>query len=301
MKDEIRCVAPTGDICGEGAVWHLEERALYWTDINRFLVHRFEPHSQTTLTWFFEEPVTSVNLTTNTDIFVLVFASQIGLWSPGAHPRIRTIFRLPSAPEMRFNDARVDPRGSLWAGTMRNNVGPRGEDLTVEFTAGVLYRIDPDGAISEWKNGVGISNAIAWSHDRKTFYFGDSPANVIYSFAYDDRTGKISDEKQFFVGHGLGAPDGSATDQDGFLWNARPDAGCLIRIAPDGRIDRIVRLPVSKPTTCTFGGSDRKTLYVTSARSAEQYSGSVFALETGVQGLQDGRFLLPKLPSAQGI
>src|SRR5579859_4868043 len=62
MKDEIRCVVPTGDICGEGAVWHSEQRALYWTDINRFLVLRFEPHSQTTQTWFFEEPVTSVNL-----------------------------------------------------------------------------------------------------------------------------------------------------------------------------------------------------------------------------------------------
>jgi sugar lactone lactonase YvrE len=301
MKDEIRCVVPTGDICGEGAVWHLEQRALYWTDINRFLVHRFEPHGQTTQTWFFEEPVTSVNLTTNADIFLLVFASQVGLWSPRAHPDIRTIFRLPAAPRMRFNDARVDPRGSLWAGTMCNNVGPKGEDLAVEFTRGILYRIDPDGTVSEWKSGIGISNTVAWSPDRKTFYFGDSPANVIYSFAYDDRTGKISNEKQLFVGHGLGAPDGSAMDQEGFLWNARPGAGCLIRIAPDGRIDRIVQLPVSKPTTCTFGGLDRKTLYITSARSAEQYSGSVFALDTEVRGLQDGRFLLPRLPPTQSL
>ena len=295
MNDEIRCVVPAGDICGEGAVWHLEQCALYWTDINRFLVHRFEPHGQTTQTWFFAEPVTSVNLTTDADILLLVFASQVGLWSPRAHPYIQTIFRLPTAPQMRFNDARVDPRGSLWAGTMRNNVGPRGEDLAVEFAGGILYRIDPDGAVSEWKNGIGISNTVAWSPDRKTFYFGDSPANVIYSFAYDDRTGKISNEKQLFVGHELGAPDGSAMDQEGFLWNARPDARCLIRIAPDGGIDRMVRLPVSKPTTCTFGGLDRKTLYITSARSAEQYSGSVFALDTEVRGLQDGRFVLPRL------
>jgi sugar lactone lactonase YvrE len=293
MKDEIRCIVPAGDICGEGAVWHPEQRALYWTDINRFLVHRFEPHNQKTQTWFFEEPVTSVNLTTNPDIFLLVFASQVGLWFPRTHPQIQTFFRLPSAPHMRFNDARVDPRGSLWAGTMRNNVGPKGEDLPVEYTGGILYRIDPNGAVSELKTGIGISNTVAWSPDRKRFYFGDSPANVIYSFEYDDRTGKISEEKQFFVGHGLGAPDGSAMDEKGFLWNARPDAGCLIRIAPDGHVDRTVQLPVSKPTTCTFGGLDRKTLYITSARSAEQYSGSVFALDTDVQGLQDGKFSLP--------
>jgi hypothetical protein len=65
-------------------------------------------HGQTTQTWFFEEPVTSVNLTTNADIFLLVFASQVGLWSPRAHPDIRTIFRLPAAPRMRFNDTRED-------------------------------------------------------------------------------------------------------------------------------------------------------------------------------------------------
>lgn len=65
MNDEIRCVVPAGDSCGEGAVWHPEQCALYWTDINRFLVHRFEPHGQTIQTWFFAEPVTSVNLTTD--------------------------------------------------------------------------------------------------------------------------------------------------------------------------------------------------------------------------------------------
>jgi sugar lactone lactonase YvrE len=288
----IECVSPAGDVCGEGAVWHPQEQALYWTDINRFLVHRFVPRSRATSTWFFNEPVTSVNLTTDPDQLLLVFGSKVGLWSPSTDSYIRTIFQLPSAPHMRFNDARVDPRGSLWVGTMRNNVGPSGEDLDVEFSDAILYRIDPSGDISEWKHGLGISNTLAWSPDRKTFYFGDSTANAIYRFAYDEQTGNIADEEPFLIGYEKGVPDGSAIDAQGFLWNARPGAGCLIRIAPNGQVDRIVPLPVSHPTTCTFGGPNLATLYITSARSPHRLCGSVFAMATDPGGLPDGGFLV---------
>jgi sugar lactone lactonase YvrE len=290
--DEIRCVAPAGDICGEGAVWHPEQNALYWTDINRFLVHRLDVGTQATNTWIFDEPVTSVNLTTDPELLLLVLGSRIGLWSPRACTHVETIFRLAAAPEMRFNDAGVDPRGSLWVGTMRNNVGPQGKDLDVAFSDGVLYRIDPDGAASEWKKGIGISNTVAWSPDRKRFYFGDTTANVLYSFAYDEQTGAISGERPFLAGCRQGVPDGSAMDAEGFLWNTRPGAGCLIRVAQDGRINRVVSLPVSNPTTCAFGGASLSTLYITSARSNDQFSGSVFAMDTEVGGLPSGWFRL---------
>ena len=292
MANEIRCAVPAGDICGEGAVWHPEQSALYWTDINRFLVHRFTPATSTTRTWIFDEPVTSVNLTEDNEQLLLVFASQVGSWSPRSHPQVQTIYRLSTAPEMRFNDAGVDPRGSLWAGTMRNNVGPHGEDLGISFSNGVLYRIDPDRTVMEWKNGIGLSNTVAWSPDRKRFYFGDSGANIVNQFAYDEATGAISSEKPLLNGYERGLPDGSAMDAEGFLWNARYGGGCVIRIAPDGRVERTVNLPVSRPTTCAFGGDDLQTLYITSARSAEQYSGSVFALQTHVRGLPASRFRL---------
>jgi sugar lactone lactonase YvrE len=294
MANEIRCVVPAGDICGEGAVWCPEQGALYWNDIGRFLLHRVDAASGAAYTWIFEEPVTAVCLTTDPEHLLLVLGSKIGLWSPRIHPRVQTIYELEAAPEMRFNDARVDPRGSLWVGTMRNNVGLHGENLEVDFTGGVLYRIDPDGAVSEWKKGIGISNTIAWSPDRKRFYSGDSAANVLYSFAYDERTGAISGEDLLLSGYPQGSPDGSAIDAEGCLWNARYGGRCLIRITPDGSVDRVVSLPTLNPTTCTFGGPGLKTLYITSARSADQLSGSVFAMETEVGGIPDNRFqLLP--------
>ena len=87
MPDEIRCVVPAGDICGEGAVWHPEQNALYWTDINRFLVHRFDAAHQTTQTWIFDEPVTAVCLTTDSELLLLVMGSKVGFWSPASPPR----------------------------------------------------------------------------------------------------------------------------------------------------------------------------------------------------------------------
>ena len=291
--EEVRCVVPAGDICGEGAVWHPEHRAVYWADINRFLLHKFVPEEGITRAWLFDEPVTSVNLTAAPDTLLLVFGSKIGIWSEAAHPNVEVIYRLKDAPRMRFNDARVDPRGSLWAGTMRNNVGPRGEDLEVEFADAVLYRVAPDGTVTAWKTGIGISNTLAWSPDRRTFYFGDTHANTLYSFDYDETNCSISHERVFFHGH-AGVPDGSAMDADGFLWNTRPKAGTLVRVAPDGRVDRTVPLPVTRPTTCTFGGSKLNTLYITSARSAEQLSGSLFALDLPIGGVPEGRFGLSK-------
>jgi sugar lactone lactonase YvrE len=292
MRDELRCVVPVGDICGEGAVWHPEQAAVYWTDINRFLVHRFDPVAGTTETWLFDEPVTSVNLTTDEETLLLVLGSRAALWRPHAHPEFTTIYALANAPAMRFNDARVDPRGSLWAGTMRNNVGERGELLNVEFAGGVLYRIDPDGTATEWKHEIGISNTVAWSPDAKTFYFGDTTANVLWAFDYDGQTGAIAGQRDHLAGFGQGAPDGSAIDAEGFLWNARYGGGCVVRIAPDGRVDRVLTMPVARPTTCAFGGPDLRTLYITSARSDEQLSGSLFALHVEAGGVPDSRFRL---------
>ena len=76
------CVAKVGDICGEGAVWHAPEAALYWTDINRFLIHRYDPRSHDVETWEFSEPVTAVNMTTRDDTLAVVLGSRVILWEP---------------------------------------------------------------------------------------------------------------------------------------------------------------------------------------------------------------------------
>src|SRR2546427_10641436 len=71
-------------------------------------------------------------------------------------------------------------------------------------------------------------------------------------------------------------PDGSTVDSAGYLWNCRFFGGCIVRVAPDGQIDRVVEMPAKNITTCTFGGPDRKTLYVTIASIQAPNTHSIF-------------------------
>ena len=138
------CVAPAGDRCGEGAVWHAAHSAVYWTDINRFLIHRLTLADQCVRTWFFDEPVTALTLTDRDDVLAVVLGSSVILWEPASDVRHKPIYRLAGWPSVRLNDARADPRGSLWAGSMRNNVNPDGSSREAGGKDGILHRIDPD-------------------------------------------------------------------------------------------------------------------------------------------------------------
>src|SRR5690606_32260569 len=97
-------------------------------------------------------------------------------------------FVLDGWPALRLNDGRPDPAGRFWIGSMRNNVGADGEVLPAGGTDGVLLRIDGDGATVH-RDGIGVSNTLCWSPDRRTFYFADTLANVIWAHDYDIGTG----------------------------------------------------------------------------------------------------------------
>jgi len=290
------CVAPTGDICGEGAVWHAAENALYWTDINRFLIHRYEAASGNVKTWFFDEPVTALIFTTWPTTLAAVLGSGLILWEPAKDSRREYAFRLADWPQTRCNDARADPRGSLWIGTMWNNVNTDGSPSEEKNGHGRLYRIDPDQTCKEFRGQLGISNTLAWNPQRTAFYFADSMANIVYQYDYHSKTGEIDNERPFFRDFARGAPDGSAMDSEGFLWNCRYGGGCVVRVAPNGKIDRIVEMPTPNVTTCTFGGEDLRTLYITTAaagaKPGDRFAGGLFTLAIEVQGQPENRFSL---------
>jgi sugar lactone lactonase YvrE len=288
------CVAPTGDMCGEGAVWHAAHNAVYWCDINRFLIHRFSITDQCVRNWLFDEPVTALALTNRRDVLVAVLGSGVILWEPATDTRHEPLFHLDGWPRVRLNDARVDPRGSLWMGSMRNNVNPDGSGGEAGGKDGVLFRFDPHGEISVWRRDVGISNTLCWTPDRERFYFADSLANVIWQYDYNPTTGAIEKERPFFEGFSRGAPDGSTVDSEGYLWNCRFFGGCIVRVSPDGVIDRIIEMPVKNITTCTFGGNDLKTLYVTTAKAEappkDRLAGGLYAIVTDVAGQPENQF-----------
>jgi sugar lactone lactonase YvrE len=94
LTEEPTCVAPVGDHCGEGPVWHAAEQALYWTDINRFLIHRFNPSDRSVKSWFFDEPVTTIVLTDRDNTLAVALGSRVVLWNPLSDERREHGFRL---------------------------------------------------------------------------------------------------------------------------------------------------------------------------------------------------------------
>ena len=294
IVSEPRCCAPTGDRCGEGVLWHPDEQAVYWTDINRFLAHRYNPQDQSVKSWYFEEPVTAILLTDKAGTLAVCLGSKIILWEPASDARCDIGFHLPNWPAVRLNDAAVDSRGSIWVGSMRNNVNPDGSEGEAGGTDGILYRIDPDGAVSDWERHLGISNTFAWSPDNHKLYFGDTMANVIWAYDYSPQTGAVAKVRPHLAGFARGVPDGSSIDEDGYLWNCRWNGSCIVRVSPDGIVDRLIEMPTRNITNCTFGGRDLNILYVTSAASpsdhGDRLAGSLFSIETSVHGLPENRF-----------
>ncbi len=288
MAELLRCVAPVGDRCGEAATWSAAEGALYWCDVNRFLIHRLSP-SQEVRTWLFDEPVTALALTDQAGELLVALGSRLILWRPADDHRRDQGFACPGWPRSRLNDGRAAPNGDLWIGSMGQNVGPGGEALDCEAGQGMLFRLRPGGVVTRERIGLGISNTVCWSPDQRIFYFGDSQANTIWAHDYDPASGEIGSSRVFLAGFDRGAPDGSAVDSAGRLWNCRFGGGCIVCVAPDGRIERVVEMPVRNITTCAFGGPDLKTLFITTAammtHEGDRLAGALYALEVDIPGL----------------
>ncbi|MGH9620501.1 MAG: SMP-30/gluconolactonase/LRE family protein [Bryobacteraceae bacterium] len=158
------------------------------------------------------------------------------------------------------------------------------------------YHLDPDGTVGEAKTELGISKTLVWSPDQKKFYFGDTLANTIWAYEYDNQTGTIRKTGDHLANFSRGLPDGSTIDADGFVWNCRWGGSCIVRVAPDREIDLVVEMPMRNITNCTFGGTNFDMLYITTAASpdnkGDRLVGGLFTVRTNTRGIPENRFLL---------
>jgi len=282
----------TNNLIGEGPLWSASEQALYWLDIGRKQLHRKALADPQPQSWTLPDYPGCLAEIASDRIAVAMGEGvhQVSLPS-GAVELLRPA---PARrPGTRFNDGKVDPKGRLWAGTMQNNFAPEGGEVLIDRCYGALYRFDADGHVDTLEEEIGIANTLAWSPDLSRFYFGDSLKGVIFVYDFDPEAGTVHNKRPFHQVSGLGVPDGSAMDVDGCLWNARWDGGAVLKITPEGKVDRVIHLPIPRPTSCIFGGPDLKTLFVTSAvngltaaqREQAPLSGAVFAVHGAGQGL----------------
>lgn len=279
-------------VLGEAPMWHAEEARLYLVDLRTGLLLIHDPASDDTRRFAFDEPL-GCFVFRRSGGMVLAFASGIYAFDPGTGERTFLFNPESALVSNRFNDGKCDRDGRFWAGTMRDFAAA---------TTGSLYRISPqsDGGLKAipMLSPIGVPNAIAWSPDGTKMYFADSLQGDIREYTFDRTTGEIRDGRVFLKkGMAPGKPDGATVDADGYIWNARFGGGCVVRIAPNGKLDRIIELPTANPTAVAFGGADLRTLYITTASQRlspadleqQPHAGYVFQMRPGCTGLAEAK------------
>ncbi|WP_432186573.1 SMP-30/gluconolactonase/LRE family protein [Streptomyces sp. Tue6028] len=267
---------------GEGPTWDAEAQRLVWVDILGSRVHTYAPASGRRTVMTTEQHVGAAKPRAGGGL-VVNLRDGVGLYGPpGSGEAFRWLHREP-VPGRRANDAAVAPDGSLWFGTMRYDEAPRG---------GTLSRITPDGAVRTVLDDVAVSNGTGWSPDGRLMYYIDSPTRRIDVFDVD-ADGLPYDRRQLAAVED-GFPDGLTVDAEGCVWVALWDGGAVHRYAPDGTLDRVIALPVRRPTACAFGGPGLTDLYITTARTGldapHPLSGSVLVVPGAGKGLAQAPF-----------
>lgn len=284
----VRCALEMRSILGESPMWHEGEQCLYWLDLQRPAIYRFDPASGRN---------EQVKAELGSYVGGLVFRADGSLVidkEDGIHAVDRTGGRLvpladpePDKPGNWFNDAKVDRQGRLWAGT-----GDRKETAP----SGSLYVFDRDHSWRAVDGNIICSNGPAFSPDGRTAYFSDSYIQQVVRYAIDPKTGAVGPRQPFVTVTDANVfPDGMTVDADGGVWVAHWDGWRIVRYTSDGQVERIVTLPVPRPTAMAFGGKDHRILYITTASTGlsdaqlaeAPLSGSLFACEPGVAGLAE--------------
>ena len=271
----------TRALLGEGPTWDGARQRLVWVDILNSRVHTFDPAGGARTVMAAGQHVGAAKPREGGGL-VVNLRDGIGLYgTDGAFSWLHREVVLGR----RGNDAAVAPDGALWAGTMPYGEQPGGGDLK---------RVTGDGTAATVLPEVTVSNGIGWSPDGSLMYYNDTPTRRIDVF--DVSGPEVAGRRTFAeIEEGAGYPDGLTVDAEGAVWVALWDGGAVRRYTPDGRLDRVVTLPVRRPTACAFGGTELRDLYVTTASvgadpAASPLAGSLLVLPGAGQGLAQPAF-----------
>jgi L-arabinonolactonase len=284
-------VIPAANTLGEGVIWDLETESLWWTDIQAKRLFRYGYADREVETFSTPERLGSFGLIEGSAKLVCAFETGIGFHEPGSN-QIEWVLRPDfKAPDVRFNDGRIDRQGRFWAGTMVEGRWDAAE--------GALYSLARGGSTGTHATGISISNGICWSPDSTRFYFADSPLRSIFVYDFDAERGTIANRRVFARTPEGAYPDGATVDASGNLWSAHWGAGKVVCYSPDGEVRKVVETPATNPTCVAFGGPNLDLMFVTSGRDGlngdelmrQPHNGDVFVYEAHIPGLADGRFI----------
>lgn len=286
MTDDVTLTAPWLHVRpehGEGVVWDPARHMLLFVDIPAGRIWQADP--TTGRINYFEVPGTvgAVHPADDGESLVIADDDGIALCRDGRIVR-RLAAPLAGHPDIRMNDANVDPAGRYFAGSMAFDLRPG---------AGNLYRLDIDGSLTTAVTGATISNGIDWSPDGSRCYYVDSPLHRVDVFDYAVTTGALSNRRPFVDVRDIpGLPDGLTVDASGGVWVAFFGGARVCRFDPTGTLTTTVHLPVALVTSCCFGGAELDQLFISTSTenmSADDISrtpaaGGIFMLRTRWRG-----------------
>lgn len=271
-------------ILGEGPVWDYKNQSLFWVDIEGYKLYQHNPISGKNRHWVFDEMIGAAVPTQNGDL-LLAMEKGLTTFNLETEQLVKLGVLENSDAKLRFNDGKVGPDGAFWIGTMDKTCAPK---------AGNFFRVAPALQSELILPNTSVSNGMAWTSDKKTFYYIDSPTFEIRAFNFDKERGAISNERTVIkVPNTNGSPDGMCIDEEDMLWVAHWGGSCVRKWNPKtGKEILKIEVPAPHVTSCCFGREDLKTLYITTARSGltdkqiEEFplSGGIFQYKSQVQG-----------------
>ncbi len=293
MSLQADLIVDAKNAVGESPLWSVSEQALFWVDIPAKALHKWS-EGQGMQTWRSSEMIGCIALH-QAGGFIAGMESGIFHLQPQPDSSINEA-KLASithpAQGMRFNDGRCDRQGRFLAGTMLMNMPDSRQE-------GCVVSYEKNSILKTLHLPMFTPNGMAFSPDGCTMYLSDShpKSQLIWAFDYDTASGTPSNQRVFVDMNPLpGRPDGAAIDTDGCYWICANDAGLIHRFTPQGKLDLSLEVPVKKPSMCSFGGADMKTLYITSIRPAnidlsdQPLAGGVFTLRPNAQGIPETPF-----------
>jgi sugar lactone lactonase YvrE len=284
MTELLKLVVDVKATLGEGPCWDAAAQVFYWVDIEQMKLHIHDPKTQSNRIIQFSQRVGAA-VPRASGGFIL--AMQHGFYSLDLATEALTAIVDPEADMAgnRFNDGKCDAAGRFWAGTMC---------ITDGQEQGALYCLDTDLSCRKVLDHISISNGIAWSPDNTIMYYIDSLTREVVAFDFELSAGTISNKRVVVtIPEDGGLPDGMTSDAEGMLWVAQWDGWQVSRWNPHtGELIEVVRVPVAKTSSCSFGGDALDILYITTASidigpegdPEQPLAGSVFAIKTNVTG-----------------
>lgn len=279
---------------GEGPLWHPDEELLYWCDIPKGRVYRYDPATDDHELVHEDETERIGGFTFQTDGSLLLFqeAGAVRRLDQDSGTVDPVTESDPDRFHERFNDVIADPEGRVFAGVM--------PDMERNLP-GQLYRLDTDGTLELVREECVLPNGMGFTPDLTNLYFTDTGEieptcpGYIYRYDYDRASGGLSNPETFLDASDIeGLPDGMTVDAEGHVWSAFWDGHKLIRFGPGGGRETTMKFDPRKVSSITFGGNDYETAYVTTAcvetRETEgERAGSLYRVDLGVTGREEFR------------